>query len=170
MHQHDDQRPLLLRCSTADDDDACGRLVGRAAGSSVMARRVPFARAYLTDCSPLALETTHERVVASYGGAEIVGLAQYCRADRYLWYLFVDPADQGAGIGSALLNAVESRMGYPIRLRTLASNETALKFYLRRGYRVRRGWIEDGWQGGSVVWLELEKKGATDTGRRERFE
>jgi GNAT superfamily N-acetyltransferase len=170
MHEANEERPLWLRPSTTADDAVCGRLVGRAASRSIMARRLPFARAYLGDRSPLVLERTHDRLVAGHGSAEIVGLAQFCRADRYLWYLFVEPARQGAGVGSALLAAVEDTIGYPVRLRTLAINETALKFYLRRGYRVRSGWVEDGWHGGSVVWLELEKKAPVEERGSGRFD
>jgi GNAT superfamily N-acetyltransferase len=167
---------LHLRASTEADDAACGEIVGRGAGSSIMARRVPFAAAHLTDGSPLPIERTHERIVAVHEAVEdgsterIVGLAQFCRADRYLWYLFIDPTAQGTGVGSALLAAVEETMGFPLRLRTLAVNERALKFYLRRGFKIHSGWVEDGWHGGSVVWLELEKRKNPRPGPAGRFE
>ena len=50
--------------------------------------------------------------------------------------LYVVPAEQGGGVGSALLRAVVARMpGRPLRLGVLAGNVDARAFYTRHGFR-----------------------------------
>lgn len=149
---------LRLRASGARDDEACGELVGRTASSAPYASRIAFAQAYISDRSPLPIPVGYRRIVAETDKGRIVGLAQFSIEERYLKYLFVLPEMQGRGVGSLLLGAVEADLGLPVRLSALSVNDAGLRFYLRQGYTIVGGSLEEDWQGGPVVWLELEKR------------
>jgi GNAT superfamily N-acetyltransferase len=59
---------------------------------------------------------------------------------NHLENLYVDPAAQGRGVGSALLGAVEARVGERfarMTLRCLHANPDARRLYERQGYTVR---------------------------------
>ncbi len=148
---------VSLRPSGAADDVACGDLVGRSAGAAPYAARVAFALDYIADRAPLPIPEGYRRIVAEAGGL-MAGLAQFSPGERYLKYLFVHPEMQGRGVGGLLLAAVEEAMGLPVRLTALSVNDAGLRFYLRRGYAVVGGALEEDWHGGPVVWLDLEKR------------
>ena len=60
--------------------------------------------------------------------------------DRFVHHLFVDPAHQGAGVGTRLLGSLRDRVPLPYRLKCVAANAPALAFYAARGWReVDRG-------------------------------
>ena len=52
-----------------------------------------------------------------------------------LEHLYVDPDDQGRGVGAALLDHVKRRRPRGIRLWTFQRNENARRFYESRGFR-----------------------------------
>jgi ribosomal protein S18 acetylase RimI-like enzyme len=72
-------------------------------------------------------------------------------------YLFVHPNAQGQGIGDALLTAAETAIGGAVTLSVLSANDRGLRWYLKRGYRIAGGKLEENWQGGPAVWLSLRK-------------
>jgi GNAT superfamily N-acetyltransferase len=146
-----------LRPSGAGDDAACGELVGAAAGTAPYTSRIAFALDVIADRSPLPIPAGYLRIVAEAHG-RIAGLAQFSAEERYLKYLFVRPELQGRGAGGLLLAAVEEAIGLPVRLTALSVNDAGLRFYLRRGYAVVGGVLEEDWHGGPVVWLDLEKR------------
>lgn len=95
--------------------------------------------------------------------AEAAGAATgfSARSGDLLAHLYVDPAAQGAGIGSALLADVQ-RVVPTLRLFVFAMNEGAIRLYRRRGFAVvgssdgsrnaeglpdmEMGWVADGAQ------------------------
>lgn len=72
---------------------------------------------------------------------EIRGLITYTEIDRVCEVISLDSLDEGKGIGSALLEAVEfevKRTCNEIKLITTNDNMKALGFYQKRGYRLTR--------------------------------
>jgi GNAT superfamily N-acetyltransferase len=77
-----------------------------------------------------------------------------------VWRLYVRPAAQGRGVGSALLTAlVEATGGRPVRLAYLAGNDHAARFYARHGFVESHEQPADkpGWP--ASVWLERPASG-----------
>ncbi len=75
-------------------------------------------------------------VAADAGGA----LGYAAVTANHLENLYVDPAAQGRGVGSALLASVEARLRdrfTTVTLRCLHANPDARRLYERQGYRVR---------------------------------
>jgi ribosomal protein S18 acetylase RimI-like enzyme len=147
---------VLVRDGSARDDAVCGRIVGAASGTSVYAARLPHARALFEDVSALTLDGKL-RLIAEIGG-QAVGFADYTAAKGHIKYLFVLPGAQGSGAGTALLDAVQSRVGGKISVHVLAVNDVAILWYLRRGFRVVDGWAE-ALEGETAAWLRLTRAG-----------
>ena len=64
-----------------------------------------------------------------------LGFASVYENDNFLHNLFVDPAFQGKGVGSALLRHVQTTFTSTGALKCLANNQAALEFYQRHGWR-----------------------------------
>jgi len=79
-------------------------------------------------------------VVAEWDG-DLAGWGSCEKADDFITDLWVLPEFQGRGIGTALLEEIESRIkerGFPAaRLDTHARNLGAIRLYKRQGYRVK---------------------------------
>lgn len=71
---------------------------------------------------------------AEVGGQTVAMLALHPR-DFYLDQLWVGPAHQGRGIGSALLNFTRQQLPDEIWLRCVVQNENAWRWYEREGFR-----------------------------------
>jgi len=83
------------------------------------------------------LETVEWTIVAADAG-DLLGYAAVTA--NHLENLYVDPAAQGRGVGSALLAGVEARLRgrfATATLRCLHANPDARRLYDRQGYRVR---------------------------------
>jgi ribosomal protein S18 acetylase RimI-like enzyme len=64
------------------------------------------------------------------------GLAGYCAfRDGWVDHLYVEPAAQGRGLGSALLNQAMAGRSH-LRLWVFQKNTPAIGFYTRRGFRM----------------------------------
>lgn len=88
-----------------------------------------------------AVRDDREFLVAERDG-EIVAYAHYGVGDRgpQLWRIYADPAHYGTGAGSALLDALESRLavdGYILDVHS--RNERGRAFYDRRGFVIVGG-------------------------------
>nr|WP_226374546.1 GNAT family N-acetyltransferase [Pantoea stewartii] len=64
------------------------------------------------------------------------GFAGLMENDNFLHSLYVDPDYQGRGVGSALLEAVQSRFTSTGALKCLQMNKAAQTFYLQHGWKV----------------------------------
>ena len=73
-----------------------------------------------------------EQLIVAESDARAIGFALV--AGEALAMLFVDAASAGGGVGSALLSAAEARGAG--RLETFRANESARRFYERRGWRL----------------------------------
>ncbi|MBE5252380.1 GNAT family N-acetyltransferase [Mixta mediterraneensis] len=65
-----------------------------------------------------------------------VGFAGLLENDNFLHSLYVDPAYQGRGVGSALLEAVQARFTSTGALKCLQMNQAAQGFYLQHGWQM----------------------------------
>lgn len=86
---------------------------------------------FLRDMKSRLLVAVVEGEAAGIGGCE--------KEDDYISDIWVDPAFEGRGVGSALLQALEREIagrGYRrARIHVAAANERALRLYQHRGYR-----------------------------------
>ena len=93
--------------------------------------------------------TLGERVLVAEEEGRRKGFAALLPADNFLHSLFIDPACQGQGTGSALLQAVQNGFTSTGALKCMKANTRALAFYQRHGWkRVSSG---DGEQGEYVL-------------------
>lgn len=65
-----------------------------------------------------------------------LGFASVYENDNFLHNLFVDPAFQGKGVGSALLKHAQSTFTSTGALKCLLQNKTALAFYQHHGWHI----------------------------------
>ncbi|KQN63735.1 GNAT family N-acetyltransferase [Erwinia sp. E602] len=80
--------------------------------------------------------TLGETVLVAEEDGERLGFAALLENDNFLHSLFIDPAHQGSGAGSALLQAVQQRFTSTGALKCLAENLQAQSFYKKHGWRV----------------------------------
>jgi hypothetical protein len=64
----------------------------------------------------------------------------------------------GGEAGGALLAAAEAAIRRPVTLSALSANDRGLRWYLKRGYHITGGGLEDDWEGGPAVWQDLRKE------------
>ena len=128
------------------EDAAPLAMVGVAAWRRGIGRYVsPEAHARVTAAlfEEFLREAVAEILVAEVDGAP-VGFVATEGGEDFVSDLWVSPANEGQGVGSALLEAVEDvvrNRGYPsVRLEVMTVNERALALYRRRGFEVT-------WQG-----------------------
>jgi len=65
-----------------------------------------------------------------------IGFAGVLENDNFIHSLYVDPACQGRGVGSALLKHVEARFTSTGALKCLLMNKAAQAFYLKHGWKI----------------------------------
>jgi GNAT superfamily N-acetyltransferase len=125
-------RRLTIRRASADDVETLARIhlaARRSAGDRFPpsvhddAELVPH---LLTDVLPVAEAWLAER------GAEPVGVLVL--EGDLLDQLYVAPAAQGSGVGSALLEHAKARRPDGLRLWVFVSNDPARAFYAHRGF------------------------------------
>jgi GNAT superfamily N-acetyltransferase len=147
---------VVIRTGLVGEEGRCGEITASALISSTCADRIPHARGLFEDCSPYPCGAC-TRYVAELGGC-VVGYIDFDSPARRVVRLFVEGDHQGLGIGSALLAAAEAVIDGVVSLTTLAVNDRALSWYMRRGYRINGGNLQESWAGGPVVWIDLEKR------------
>ena len=128
---------LRIRPACADDD-ARLHTIHYLATMSSYGRALGWLAPILSDpATPLeAVEWTI--VAADEATGAVLGYAAVTR--NHLENLYVDPAAQGRGVGSALLAAFEARVAAAFdeaTLRCLHANPDARRLYERSGYAVR---------------------------------
>ncbi|STQ60683.1 putative acetyltransferase YiaC [Pseudescherichia vulneris] len=89
--------------------------------------------------------TLGERIWVAEEDGHRLGFASVTLNDNFVHNLFVDPAYQGQGVGSALLKKVQSNFTSSGSLKCLAENKAALAFYRRHGWHIEaRGEAPEG--------------------------
>jgi ribosomal protein S18 acetylase RimI-like enzyme len=126
---------LEIRRASADDEPRLHAIHHRATMSSY-GRELRWLDAILADpATPLEIV---EWTIVAVDAEQILGYAAVTVC--HLENLFIDPAAQGRGVGSALLAEFEARLrgAFDIAtLRCLHANGDARRFYERHGYQVR---------------------------------
>jgi ribosomal protein S18 acetylase RimI-like enzyme len=155
---------LVVRRGSASDDAICGQIIGAAGASSVYLSRLPWAKIKITDTAALPI-AHRSRLIAELDGIPVgfcdfepAGWRSPVPGDWYVKNLFVHPEEQSKGVGQALLDAVWQEAPGGLALSVHAVNDAASIFYLRQGFEIFGGTLEDDWHGGPVVWLHLRKK------------
>lgn len=64
----------------------------------------------------------------------IVGMLSIYEPEAFIHHLYVAAESRSGGIGSCLLNAAETWLPYPWRLKCVTANTRALAFYARQGW------------------------------------
>jgi ribosomal protein S18 acetylase RimI-like enzyme len=102
-----------------------------------------------TDISTLALldfdeETEGEYILVARADNKIVGFISVWLADNFIHHLYVDIDYHNLGIGTKLLNRVIEKTGFPVGLKCIEKNKSAIEFYLKRGFTEKgKGLSED---------------------------
>ncbi len=142
-------RDFLIRDFLAGDAEACAAIFDRAwhAGHPYAPRAI--------DVIVLAAETEGERLFVAEVAGEIAGFVTLYEPQSFVHHLYVDPARQGRGIGTALLaHAVARAFAHGagrVSLKCQLRNTRALAFYRRLGWR--EGETGDGEAG---PWVRME--------------
>ncbi len=144
------------------DDVACGMIISRASMAGPLVSRLPHARELFADTSPLAPEG-YRRLVSMDDADVVVGFTDFDPERPHIRYLFVDPAHQGRGLGSALIEAAEAlAAARPLTLNCFAANDVALAWYLDHGFENHGGGFAE-FRGRRVVEIHL-RRAESDTG------
>lgn len=79
-----------------------------------------------------------ETVFTAWDGVQLVGLVNAIddsELTAYVHYLCVNPAYQGQGIGSELLNRIKEKYKNYLYIIIIAENEALIQYYSRNGFR-----------------------------------
>ena len=131
--------PILLRPSRSDDLDALTALATASCLSSI--DQLPVFRDRKDEIEPAFRRFLSEewpRILVAEHDQQILGLVSPDVKTGEISDLWVDPAEQGTGIGGVLLSAGEAAIRQNGQscawLTTHADNRKALRFYLSQGY------------------------------------
>lgn len=119
---------LTLRSYVAADEAACASIFRRAWRTGL-----PFAPRNL-DVAEFRAETEGECIFVGEIDSIIAGFVSLYEPDCFVHHLYVDPAWQGRGVGTALLEHAMAMAGGRVSLKCQTRNLTALAFYRRRGW------------------------------------
>lgn len=142
-----------VRLFAEEDRSACQRIAAAAALSSY-GPRLPLAAGHFTPDAPL--DQVDQRLVAVIGGvpAGFIDLAGH-----NIENLFVDPAVQGRGTGSALMAAAEVSVGQgDLTLAVFTVNPDARRLYERLGFVVESTGVTMFAGGKAEVWRMRKRR------------
>lgn len=158
-------RPVTARASiviaplTSADVDSVHGLIHRSIDACYTRvyppRAVDFFKAYHS-AEAIGRRASHGVVLVAWRGDRIVGTGSL--VDGEISGVFVDPAEQGLGIGALLMDALEDRAcAGGAKSATLSVSLPSRGFYERRGYRVSDPLTTDVGEGQHLEYREAEK-------------
>ena len=149
---------IALRHGNNSDNNTCSKIMELALASS---KAGDIDRRLLTKPQTTFHFPTSGslRLLASVDNKE-VAFVDYLISKRHIKYLFVDPEYQNEGLGTKLLNSAQERMKGGVSVNVLCSNESAILWYLKRGFNVLHCWAEN-FDGKQTAWLKLSRKEIT---------
>lgn len=145
---------LDLRPFTETDRIICQRVAARAAMSSY-GQHMPEFRGRFDETQPL--EPADDRIVALCDG-EIAGFIDL--VGNHVSNLFIDPAFQRRGIGTALMAEAERRLSGDLTLLVFTRNPGARRLYERLGFQVEGTRIVPFAGSEAEVWVMRKTRGA----------
>jgi ribosomal protein S18 acetylase RimI-like enzyme len=100
-------------------------------------------------------ETEGEKILIALSQNTAIGFISVWAEDNFIHHLYVDENYPGKGIGTALLKAASIDNVYPVRLKCLEKNVSAISFYKKHGFvEKEKGMTKDG----AFVLFELYKR------------
>jgi GNAT superfamily N-acetyltransferase len=127
-----------VRFLRPEEEQRCAEIMTNAAQIAYYWTRYPE-----IDVESFRAMTAGETVIVADSGRDIVGFAGIYQPARYIHHLFVHPAAQRAGVGTALLTESRRLTGGTASLKCQTRNESARRFY------AMQGWHEDPLNGGA---------------------
>ena len=140
---------VTIRRARADELKACAELYQRAGAAAFKWRPKNWFKA--RDFLRFAEE---EEVTVAVSRGAILGILSFFRPHNFIHCLYVDPAAQGFGVGSALVKAADDFADAALSLKVDEPNAEARAFYAIHGF-VETG--ESGLDQG-VRWLRLAQR------------
>jgi len=95
-----------------------------------------------------------QTTVAVNRAGRIIGLVSVYEADAFIHHLYVAASTHRQGVGTELLDSLQSWLAYPWRLKCVCANTPALAFYAARGWV-----IEEEGVGEEGPYFQLVKHG-----------
>lgn len=80
-------------------------------------------------------DTIDEFILVAYVGNKLAGFVSAYMPDNFIHHLYVDAIYQKQGVGTALLNAILEKLKFPVGLKCLENNTSAVAFYEKHGFR-----------------------------------
>lgn len=85
-------------------------------------------------------DTAGEYALVAHIGNEVVGFVSAYLPDNFIHHLYIDKSYQKQGIGTELLKATLEKLKFPVSLKCLENNESAIAFYARHGFKpIKKG-------------------------------
>ncbi len=101
----------------------------------------------------ITMVTKGERMTVAVNRAgQIVGLVSVYEADAFIHHLYVAAACHRQGIGTQLLDSLQTWLAWPWRLKCVCANTPALAFYAAQGWVIEADGI-----GGEGPYFQLVK-------------
>lgn len=90
--------------------------------------------------------TEGELVLKAETDENIVGFVSIWKPEKFIHNLYVEPAYQGKGVGTKLIDEVAKKVGFPLSLKCLKENTHALNYYRAHGwYTVQEDFSSEGY-------------------------
>lgn len=140
--------PIVVRRAREDELQICADLYERVGNATFTWRPKDWFKA-----SDFLNFVTREEVYVAESRGAILGLLSFFRPSNFVHSLYIDPAAQGFGIGTALIEAATKLANGPLSLKVDEPNEKARAFYESLGFAPEgETGIDDG-----IRWIRLER-------------
>jgi GNAT superfamily N-acetyltransferase len=134
-------KPWCIRAASKEDADALQALFALCVSTAQWLPETSRAKTTFADVSAgesiwLACSNTNDAINET--GHALLGFVSVQTAEPYIHHLYVHPKARGEGVGSALLQSLQSWLPSPWHLKCVRANHAAMAFYQAHG------WIEVG--------------------------